>query len=213
VDRPDRVVAEGYDRVADRYLAWTVEGPTRLAYLDRLLKLLRDRSDVLDLGCGAGEPVARRLSARHRVTGIDVSPEQIARARVNAPDAEFVIGEMTELDLEPASFDAIVAFYSIIHVPRTRHADLFARIARWLRPDGLLLVTMGVTDAPGAVEDDWLGVPMYFSHFDMPTNRSMVQRAGFVIDSAEVVEDDEDGRPVAFGWIIAHRGFEPELAR
>jgi hypothetical protein len=54
---------------------------------------------------------------------------------------------------------------------------------------------------------------MYFSHFDAPTNRSIVQRAGFVIESAEVVEDDEDGRQVAFQWIIGRRGIEPEMAR
>jgi cyclopropane fatty-acyl-phospholipid synthase-like methyltransferase len=214
VDRsPARVVAEGYDIVADRYLAWTVEGPTRLTYLDRLLGMLRDGSDVLELGCGAGEPVARRLSEHHRVTGVDLSPEQIVRARARVPDADFLIGDMTQLVLEPASFDAVVAFYSIIHVPRTQHTDLFQRIASWLRPDGVLLVTMGAGDSPGTVEDEWLGVPMYFSHFDAPTNRSIVQRAGFVIESAEVVEDDEDGRQVAFQWIIARRGIEPEMAR
>jgi cyclopropane fatty-acyl-phospholipid synthase-like methyltransferase len=210
---PARVVAEGYDLVADRYLAWTVEGPTRLAYLDRLLGMLPDGSRVLELGCGAGEPVARRLSEHHHVTGVDLSPEQIARARARVPDADFLIGDMTQLVLEPASFDAVVAFYSIIHVPRTQHTDLFQRIASWLRPDGVLLVTMGAGDSPGTVEDEWLGVPMYFSHFDAPTNRSIVQRAGFVIESAAVVEDDEDGRQVAFQWIIARRGIEPEMAR
>lgn len=210
---PERVVAEGYDRVADRYLAWSVNGPTRLAYLDRLLRMLPDGSDVLELGCGAGEPVARRLSERHRVTGVDLSPEQISRARTSVPDADFLIGDMTQLVFEPRSFDAVVAFYSIIHVPRTMHTDLFQRIGSWLRPDGLLLVTMGVEDAPGTVEEEWLGVPMYFSHFDAPTNRSIVQRAGFVIESADVVEDDENGRPVPFQWIIARRGLEAELAR
>lgn len=210
---PERVVAEGYDRVADRYLAWSVNGPTRLAYLDRLLRMLPDGSDVLELGCGAGEPVARRLSERHRVTGVDLSPEQISRARTSVPDADFLIGDMTQLVFEPRSFDAVVAFYSIIHVPRTMHTDLFQRMGSWLRPDGLLLVTMGVEDAPGTVEEEWLGVPMYFSHFDAPTNRSIVQRAGFVIESADVVEDDENGRPVPFQWIIARRGLEAELAR
>jgi cyclopropane fatty-acyl-phospholipid synthase-like methyltransferase len=210
---PARVVAEGYDIVADRYLAWTVKGPTRRAYLDRLLGMLRDGSDVLELGCGAGEPVARRLSEQHRVTGVDLSPEQVARARARVPDADFLIGDMTQLVFEPASFDAVVAFYSIIHVPRTQHTDLFQRMASWLRPDGVLLVTMGAGDSPGMVEDEWLGVPMYFSHFDAPTNRSIVQRAGFVIESSEVVEDDEDGRQVAFQWIIARRGIEPEPER
>ena len=207
---PERVVTEGYDRVADRYLAWTVNGPTRLAYLDRVLALLPHGSDVLELGCGAGEPVARMLSERHRVTGVDLSSEQIARARVSAPHADFLIGDMTQLILEPRSLDAVIAFYSIIHVPRTLHTDLLSRVASWLRPDGLLVATMGATDSPGTVQEDWLGVPMYFSHFDAPANRAMVQRAGFVIESAEVIEDDEDGRPVPFQWIVARRGFEPE---
>lgn len=208
---PGRVVAEGYDRVADRYLAWTVHGPTRLAYLDRVMALLPDESTVLELGCGAGEPVARRLSERHRVTGVDLSPEQIARARVNAPDAEFLIGDMTQLVLEPRSVDAVIAFYSIIHVPRTMHTELLAKIASWLRPDGLFVATMGAVSSPGTIEEDWLGVPMYFSHFDAPANRAMVQRAGFVLESTEVVEDEEDGRSVPFQWIVARRGYEPEM--
>lgn len=210
---PERVVAEGYDRVADRYLEWAVHGPTRLAYLERTLALLSDGSEVLELGCGAGEPVARRLSERHRLTGVDLSSEQIARARVNAPDARFLIGDMTQLVLEPRSLDAVIAFYSIIHVPRTMHTELLGRIASWLRPDGLLVATMGAVDSPGTVEEDWLGVPMYFSHYDAPANRAMVQRAGFVLESVEVIEDDEGGRPVPFQWIVARRGFEPEMAR
>jgi hypothetical protein len=57
----------------------------------------------------------------------------------------------------------------------------------------------------GDVKEDWLGVQMYFSHFDAPTNRTIVERAGLVIESDEIVEDDEDGQPVAFQWLIARR--------
>jgi SAM-dependent methyltransferase len=206
---PARIVADGYDRIADRYRAWSIAGPTRLAYLRRLLALLPDHSDVLELGCGAGEPVARQLNEHHRVIGVDLSAEQIDRARAGEPDAEFIVGDMTEVDFPPRSFDAVAAFYAVTHVPRTKHAGLLARIARWLRPGGVLLVTMGASDCPGVVEDDWLGVPMYFSHFDAPTNRAIVERAGLVIESDEIVTDDEDGKPAAFQWIIARR---PEVA-
>jgi hypothetical protein len=48
----------------------------------------------------------------------------------------------------------------------------------WLRPGGLLMATMGASDSPDIVEPDWLGVPMFFSHFDADTNREMVRRAG-----------------------------------
>jgi cyclopropane fatty-acyl-phospholipid synthase-like methyltransferase len=198
-------VAAGYDRAARRYLAWSAGGPTRLMWLGRLLELLRDDSDVLELGCGAGEPVTRRLTERHRVTGVDVSAVQLELAARHAPTAQLIHADMTEVAFASSSFDAVVAFYAVTHVPRERHADLLARIFEWLRPGGIVLLTMGAGDEPGSVEEEWLGVPMYFSHFDAATNRSLVQRAGFRIVEAELLEDDEDGIPVRFLWVLARR--------
>lgn len=199
---PAALVADGYDRIARRYLAWSRGRASREHYLDRLLTLLPEGSHVLELGCGAGEPVARMLAARHRVVGVDVSPVQLDLARRNAPSARFLLADMTRVEFPPASFDAVAAFYSLIHVPREQHADLLTRIVRWLRPGGLALLTMGAGDAPGGVEDDWLGVPMYFSHFDAPTNRALAVRAGLRIEEAEVVTDDEDGHPARFLWVL-----------
>lgn len=79
---PGQVVAEGYDRVADRYLEWSGGGPTRLAYLARLTELLCDGSDVLELGWGAGKPVAMHLDERHRAWASTYRPSTFA---VHAP--------------------------------------------------------------------------------------------------------------------------------
>jgi cyclopropane fatty-acyl-phospholipid synthase-like methyltransferase len=173
--------------------------------LERLEELLPEGSDVLELGCGAGEPVTRRLAERHRVTGVDVSAAQLRLATRNAPTARLIHADMTEIAFASGSFDAVVAFYAVTHVPRERHADLLGRIFDWLRPGGVTLVTMGASDEPGSVEEDWLGVPMYFSHFDAPTNRSLMRRAGFRIEHADLIEDDEDGTPVRFLWVLARR--------
>jgi hypothetical protein len=75
----------------------------------------------------------------------------------------------------------------------------------WLRPGGLLMATMGASDSPNTVEPDWLGVPMFFSHFDADTNREMVRRAGLDIVDAEVVPEDENGELVEFLWVVARR--------
>jgi len=99
-----------------------------------------------------------------------------------------------------------VAFYSLTHVPRAEHAGLLRRIAGWLRDGGLLLATMGAHDSPDMIEPDWLGAPMFFSHFDARTNRDMVERAGLEILDAEVLAEDEDGTTVEFLWVVARRG-------
>ena len=73
------------------------------------------------------------------------------------------------------------------------------------QPSGLLMATMGASDSPDAVERDWLGAPMFFSHFDADTNRNLVRRAGLDILDAEVIAEDEDGEQVAFLWVVARR--------
>ena len=199
---PIQIVAEGYDEIAHRYLDWSATAPIRLRYLEQLLELLAPGSDVLELGCGAGEPVTRRLAERHRVVAVDVSRRQLELAGQHAPQAQLVLANMLDLAFPEASFDAVVAFYSLTHVPRSHHADLIGRIVGWMRPGGLVLLTMGGMDNPGAVEDDWLGAPMYFSHFDAATNRALIQRAGIRILSADTLEEDARDAGARFLWVV-----------
>jgi ubiquinone/menaquinone biosynthesis C-methylase UbiE len=94
------IVADGYDRIADDYLGRFGQSSVRDAMLAELLKKLPARAMVLDLGCGAGEPVAREFVAHgFEVTGVDASPGQIMRARRNVPEANFVHADMTSIQL------------------------------------------------------------------------------------------------------------------
>jgi SAM-dependent methyltransferase len=202
---PKRIVAKGYDAISGRYLAWSALRPseTRLRYLGLALELIPAASDVLELGCGAGIPMTAALADGRTVTGVDISEIQIAAARRNVPAATFVLADMTTLDFEPASFDAVVAFYALTHVPRDEQAGLLERIRRWLRPGGLFLATMGADDEPGDVEADWLGVDMYFSHFGAKANRRLVEKAGFGSERAEVAVEPEDRHDARFLWVVA----------
>jgi len=202
---PKRIVAEGYDAISERYLAWSDlrPSPTRLRYLGLALELIPAGSDVLELGCGAGIPMTAALAEGRTVTGIDISATQIAAARRNVPAATFKQADMTALEFEPASFDAVVAFYALTHVPRDEQGDLLGRIRRWLRPGGLFLASMGADDEPGDIEADWLGVDMYFSHFGAKANRRLVERAGLVIERAEIAVEPEDRHDARFLWVVA----------
>ncbi len=204
---PRRIVADGYDAIAERYFEWSDARPsaTRLAWLARADALIPSGTDVLDLGCGAGVPMTRRLAAGRRVTGVDLSRRQIALARVNVPAATFRQADMTALNLAPASVDAVTAFYSLTHVPRADLPGLLADIHGWLRPDGLLLASMGADDAPDEVEPDWLGVPMFFSHHGAKRNRALVEAAGFEVIEATIDVEPEDRHDARFLWVVARR--------
>ena len=202
---PKRLVAAGYDAMAERYLAWSDLRPSeaRRRYLALADELIPAGADVLDLGCGAGIPMTATLAVGRSVTGVDISSAQIALARANVPSAWFIQADLTTLAFPSRSFDAVVAFYSLTHVPRVEHAALFGRIRSWLRPGGLFLGSLGVEDSPDEIEADWLGVDMFFSHFSARVNRRLVTEAGLLLERADVVSEPEDRHDARFLWVVA----------
>ncbi|MGB8005473.1 MAG: methyltransferase domain-containing protein, partial [Gaiellaceae bacterium] len=107
---PKEIVARGYDAIALRYAEWAgqIDSPA-MAWVRELDAQLDDGADVLELGCGRGVPATRELARRHRVTGVDISAVQIELARHHVPEASFVHSDAMELEIAPASFDAVVA--------------------------------------------------------------------------------------------------------
>ena len=201
---PKRIVAAGYDAIAETYRDWTeADSWPRLEWLALLEAELAPDSDVLELGCGAGVPVTRRLAERHRVTGVDLSARQVELARKSVPGATFLHADALALDLPESSFDAVVSLYMSGHVPRDEQPELLRRIARWLRPGGHLLMTLTRGGSDGVVEEDWLGAPMFFAGEDAETNLARVHANGFETLRAELVPQIEFGREVTFLWVLA----------
>jgi ubiquinone/menaquinone biosynthesis C-methylase UbiE len=203
---PKQVVAQGYDRIAEKYLEWTQDARKgeRARYTSVLLERLPKGAQVLDLGCGAGMPTTHALAERFEVTGVDISARQIALAQQNVPEATFIQADMARLDFASASFDAVAAFYALIHVPREEQAKLLQNITAWLHPGGLLVAAMGA-QATKVNLDDLLGAPMYWSSFDSETNRQLVEKAGLHIISAREETAEEFDKPVTFLWVVAQK--------
>jgi len=200
------IVEAGYDRIADRFAQWRdkIDGDPRREWAGDLAARLPEGAAVLELGCGAGLPDTAELARRFRVTGVDVSAEQIRRARENVPNAEFVHADFLELELPDESFDAVCSFYVLNHVPRERLGPLLERIAGWLRPGGLAMHAFGASDLEGWT-GDWLGAETFFSGFEPPENRRLVEAAGLAILRDEVVTFTEPYGPATFHWILAQR--------
>ena len=136
---------------------------------------------MLDIGCGAGVPIAKSLAARYRVTGVDASPEMIQRAQQNVPTGDFICADIMSATFPPSSFDAVVAFYAVFHLPRQEHPDLFRRVHRWLKPGGYLLCTLSHYNEEGYTEEDFFGVTMYWSNYSLREYLEILTGAGFAL--------------------------------
>lgn len=200
------IVEQGYDVIGETFVEWRdrIVGDPRRKWADELTSRLPDRARILELGCGSGVPDTQLLAECFRVTGVDISGEQIKRARANVPSAQFVQGDLTSLELEPASFEAVAAFYSFNHVPRDLLATVFARIHSWLVPGGLLLTALGTSDTEGWT-GDFLGTTNYFSSFPPITNRLLLNEAGFDLLLDEVVTFLEPDGDATFQWVLCRR--------
>jgi len=201
-----RIVAEGYDAMADQFAEWRgrIVGDPRGWWMEQLTSRLPADARVLELGCGAGVPDTRHLAERFRVTGVDISGEQIQRARANVPSAAFMQADFTSLELEPGSFDAVAAFYVLNHVPRDLLVPLFARIHSWLVPGGYFLSAFGTSDTEAWV-GEWLGTTMFFSSFPRETTSRLLADAGFELVLDELGTMQEPEGVVEFQWVLARR--------
>jgi MPBQ/MSBQ methyltransferase len=133
-----RVVSKGYDRWINP-LFWTA--PMRDAAL-ALARLDRADLEVADVGAGTGfctEGIVGRVPPE-RVTMVDQSPDQLARAR-RKPQLERVgkrLGDAEDLPLQTDGYDRYVSTGSIEYWPDPQRA--IAEAYRVLRPGGVAML-------------------------------------------------------------------------
>lgn len=198
---PKDIVRTGYDKISYAYRGDLLDqnDPTISHYIEwlaELIPMVPPSTSVLDLGCGNGIPVAKLLSeAGFAVTGVDISPVQIARAQAALPNAHFVCADMSELIFPPQTFTAIVSLYAIIHVPIAEQPALLANIYRWLQPGSYFLATVGCEVWTGT-EENWLGVAdgrMYWSHADAATYQRWYADQGFQLCWSRFIPEGKSG--------------------
>ena len=206
-----RLVAEGYDRIAERYRDWTApHDATRSWFVDEIAGRVPPDSDVVELGMGSGSRVTEALVDRYRYAGFDLSGAQARLARQRFPDADFRVADLVTLELADGSCDAVIAAYVMGHVPIDDREQVFRRIWRWLRPSGWFCAAFPTGDRPGeGTEPAWLGTPMFFASMPWREESQLLETAGFRVDREVVVTDDEDGEPVSFRWVFAQRLTRP----
>jgi len=201
---PKDIVREGYNELGVEYTEIRKGIHDRdEKYLQMLFDRLPRGSKVLDLGCGGGLSITKRLADRYVVTGVDISDVQIELARKNVPNVKFHCMDMAEIDTLEGPFDAVTAFFSIIHLPREEHSLLIGKIGDLLAPGGIFFAVLGPTDIGANDVGTFLGTEMYWSHYDADSNLKMLTEAGFNILKHSIEGEDFDGEYEEHLYVLA----------
>lgn len=200
------------------------ERPQAATAMERMLADeagMRSGQSVLDVGCGTGGPaIAVAAYSGVHVTGIDLVPAHLERARVQAAAqdlgdrTEFVEGDATAMPFADASFDHVYAIESAYHA--RDKGRFYSECARVLRPGGAFVGTdwLRAEQASNERHDEILerlceqfAIP---SLIDLPTLRRHLTTAGL---TADVVEDLADLGDVRRNWDELGVAAWPRLVR
>ena len=202
-------VASSYDDVAEEYASLFLKDLDRNSYargwLDRFAAIAGDHDGpVADLGCGPGL-VCDYLSQRGLATvGYDVSPGQIAQARLAFPDLEFDVGDFGAVAHPDSSLGGIVSRYSIIHTDPSHLDPILSEWMRVLEPGGPVLITFF-----GSLTAEAHGTP--FGHtvataYELfpATIAQQLHDVGFVDCETDTRPPPKEGRPFSQGTVFGH---------
>jgi SAM-dependent methyltransferase len=109
---------------------------------DHLLRVVAPRRDEnwLDVATGTGEIATRAAEAGANVTGLDLAPDLIERARSRASDAgvevRFDVGDAEAQPYDDASFDTVTSTFGVMFAPD--HDAVASELARVCKPGGRL---------------------------------------------------------------------------
>jgi ubiquinone/menaquinone biosynthesis C-methylase UbiE len=179
---------EPFDAIADNYQRVHADNPFQRAAVADLLGRLAPGSSILDLGCGSGVPASQALAAAgHNVTGVDVSGRMVELAKGQVPTGQFIREDMLRVQFDDASFDAIVAYFSLLMLPKRDVVAMLGRIARWLRGDGLFSLAMVNFDAD-AEPVEFMGISVRVTGYSPAGMESVVRQSGLTVISMDTVE-------------------------
>lgn len=181
-------IIELYRKYTREWVALRGEWLFEKVWLDRMLVLLPDQANVLDLGCGSGKPLATYLIEQGcAITGVDSSELMLQMARANFPEQMWLQADMRQFNLAQ-KFDAILAWDSFFHLTQDDQRQMFAQFARHAKQGTILMFTSG--PAHGEAIGELFGEPLYHASLAPEEYRHLLAQYGFEVLNM-VVEDPE----------------------
>jgi len=184
---------QAYNRLAATYDANRGLFDMSSIFRDFFALLGKQKGHLLDLGCGAGEPIPGYfLEKGWQVTGVDFSEKMLELAKRYQAGMKTTLADITSVGFPEAEFDAIISVYVLFHIEKEKHPHVFSNIYKWLKPGGKALFTYAGKEYTGS--DTFSGYiefmeeRLFYSHLSPAGLRRVLQDTGFHIHSITRLE-------------------------
>jgi ubiquinone/menaquinone biosynthesis C-methylase UbiE len=171
-----------YNGWAADFDALNAEMPEPLIVLgEQLLRSLPARPRILDVGCGPGRDMAWFEARGASMTGIDISSEMLARAATKTR-GRLVEMDMRSISSADASFDAVWAIASLLHIPKAEAAGVLGEFRRVVAPEGLVAISVKHGSGEGW-ESPALGPERFFAYYELEELVALLAEADLAVES------------------------------
>lgn len=163
-------------------------------WLEKFCTLVGAQGTILDLGCGAGEPMATYLSGcGYSLTGVDSSAVMISLFQARLPMHRAMIADMRQLALARV-FAGLLAWDSFFHLNHDDQRRMFAVFQAHAAPRAALMFTSGPDHGKriGQLE----GEPLYHASLGADEYRALLHGHGFEVVATIANDPDCGGRTV-----------------
>ncbi len=99
-----------------------------------------DNPKVLELGCANGRDAKEILKRTDNYLGVDGAEKLLDIAKIENPNANFILSDFRDLKFDPNSFDIVIDFDSLFHFDKDDLKEMISHIYEWLNPGGLFMM-------------------------------------------------------------------------
>lgn len=193
-------VKKDYDIIADEYSAEFGKIYEDLEIVEEFMSKLKPNSEILDLGGGTGKLTDLFIKKGYKAICYDFSKEMMKKAKAFYPKIPYILDDMINMKthFKNNTFDGIIAFYSLFHIPKEELENVFKSISDLLKKDGVLCFVVQIGNGEYYIDEPYLKEAgkevLYFNFFTEDSINNLLVANGFEIEfkikKAEIGENE-----------------------
>lgn len=146
-------MAKTYNAIANKYEKEAEADWKDKEYVNKFLKYLKNKSSVLDIGCGTGELLKYYNDIGLKTTGIDISKVMVNISKNKVPNANIFNMSLYDIDKLEEEFDGISVTFTLVHIPKEKINEVIRKINKKLKDNGKIFIVFTTSLEEGLQEE------------------------------------------------------------